>query len=156
MMKNLFFAVALLWGGSAFAQQDTLHWFTDMKQAAEASIKEKKPMFLFFTGSDWCGVCMKFQREVLAQPEFGQWAKEKVVLVELDFPHNRAPDPVLQEQNNMMKDMFGITGFPTIVFASAMKRQESFYYTRIGSTGYAPGGPAVWLETANRLLPKPQ
>ena len=41
---------------------------------------------LFFTGSDWCGWCIRLQKEVFFKPEFTKWAAENVVLVELDFP----------------------------------------------------------------------
>ena len=33
---------------------------------------------LFFTGSDWCGWCMRLQREVFLTPEFTKWAKDNV------------------------------------------------------------------------------
>ncbi len=152
-MKYLLTGLIVLFGFNAFAQENGLVWETDIKKAVDLSIQEKKPLFLFFTGSDWCGVCMKLQKEVFVFPQFQEWAKKNVILVELDFPHNKKPDPVLQEQNTPMKEMFGVTGFPTIVFVNPAKNSLGTYYTRIGSLGYKVGGPDVWLDAANQILP---
>ena len=36
-----------------------IKWQNDMTQAAELAKKEKKPILILFTGSDWCPPCMK-------------------------------------------------------------------------------------------------
>ena len=151
-MKFLIIILTGVFGLIAATQDNALVWETDVKKAADISIAEKKPLFLFFTGSDWCGVCKKLQNEVFSQPQFKEWSKN-VVLVELDFPRNKEPDPRFQEQNRLLKEMFGITGYPTIVFVTPSKRDNQLYYTRIGSLGYMTGGPDVWLEAASQFLP---
>ncbi|HXH19603.1 MAG TPA: thioredoxin family protein [Chitinophagales bacterium] len=149
-MKRLLTGLLLLFASYA-SSQDTLFWETDVRKAAEASLAEKKPLFLFFTGSDWCGVCKRLQNEVFSQPQFLEWSKN-VILVELDFPRNKQPDPRFVEQNRLFKEMFGVTGYPTIVFAAPSKIQNQFYYARIGSLGYMAGGAEVWLNAANQFL----
>lgn len=151
-MRQLYIILLLLASSSAFAQEG-LVWETDIKKAVDVALAEKKPLFLFFTGSDWCGVCKKLQNEVFAYPQFREWATKHVVLVELDFPRNKQPDPELQKQNSPLKEMFGITGYPTIVFVTPSKNANGTYYTRIGSLGYKPGGPDVWLEAASQYVP---
>lgn len=73
---------------------------------------------MFFTGSDWCGWCIRLQKEVLKTPEFQKWAKENVVLVEFDYPRRT---PQTAEIKNRMANCnkLGIQGFPTVVFAKA-------------------------------------
>ena len=50
------------------AQQDTLKkeegltWYTDIMKANEVSQASGKPLFAFFTGSDWCGWCKNYRR----------------------------------------------------------------------------------------------
>jgi thioredoxin-related protein len=84
-MKTIFTAAFfLLFSTLSFAQD--LTWHTDMEKAISISQKEKKPIMLFFTGSDWCGWCIRLQKEVFKKPEFIEWAKSNVVLVEVDFP----------------------------------------------------------------------
>lgn len=152
-MKYLITALAFSFGMKAAAQDSTMRWEVDVKKAAETAIVEKKPLFLFYTGSDWCAACRKLQNEVFSQPQFHAWAKENVIPVELDFPRNKEPDPRFVETNRMMKEMFGITGYPTVVFATPSKNKYGLYYTRIGSMGYMAGGPDVWLKAAGQFLP---
>ncbi|MCX8487133.1 MAG: thioredoxin family protein, partial [Crocinitomicaceae bacterium] len=68
------------------AAKEDIVWHTDLNKAIELANKENKPMMLFFTGSDWCGWCVKLKKEVFSQSEFKQWAQDNVILVEVDFP----------------------------------------------------------------------
>ncbi len=75
-MKKIGFSAFLLLS-ILIAQAQELVWHTDINQAIDNAIKEKKTMLLFFTGSDWCGWCVKLQNEVFKKPEFVSWAKKK-------------------------------------------------------------------------------
>ena len=57
---------------------------------------------LFFTGSDWCGWCIRLQKEVFFKPEFKKWANKNVVLVELDFPKRTKLDEKTLRQNRKL------------------------------------------------------
>ena len=87
-MKTIALFTMLVVAQLSFAQKTALTWYTDINEASAIAKKENKPMMLFFTGSDWCGWCVRLQNEVFRTPEFEKWAKENVVLVELDFPKN--------------------------------------------------------------------
>lgn len=56
--------------GAFASQAQELKWYTDVKEAITVSNKEQKPMLMFFTGSDWCGWCIRLQNEVLKTAEF--------------------------------------------------------------------------------------
>ena len=62
-------------------------WDDDYEKAVAQAKAEKKMVLLDFTGSDWCGWCIKLDKEVFSQPEFKDYAKENLVLVEVDFPN---------------------------------------------------------------------
>jgi len=109
-------------------------------------------MLLFFTGSDWCGWCIRLQKEVLKTPEFATWAKKNVVLVELDYPRSKPQTDAIKNQNNGLQQTFGIQGFPTIYFATAKVKGGKPSYTGLGSTGYVAGGPKAWLAEADKIL----
>jgi thioredoxin-related protein len=140
---------------SSFAvQAQELKWETNINKAISVSNKTKKPMLLFFTGSDWCGWCIRLQKEVLKTPEFAAWAKKNVVLVELDYPRKTPQSEVIKAQNAGLQEAFGIQGFPTIYFATAKVKGGKPSFTGIGSTGYVAGGPTAWLAEANDILKK--
>lgn len=150
MKKFVIIGLLLLSGVSVGAQE--LKWETNMEQATQIAIKSKKPLLMFFTGSDWCGWCIRLQNEVLKKPEFAAWAKENVVLLELDFPRRSPQQPEIQKQNMELQQIFDVRGYPTIWFAKPSKKDGKTNLEKLGSTGYVAGGPAKWLESANQIL----
>lgn len=150
-MKKVILTLFLILGSLTINAQE-LTWQTDINKAMEISKKTKKPLLLFFTGSDWCGWCIRLQKEVLKTPEFAKWAKDKVVLVELDFPRRTQQSPELVKQNMELQQVLGVRGYPTVWFVNASKKDGKVNLEQIGSTGYVAGGPSVWLDGANKIL----
>ncbi|MGL2993179.1 thioredoxin family protein [Flavobacterium sp. TSSA_36] len=137
------------------SQAQELKWHTNIKEAIEVSTATKKPLLLFFTGSDWCGWCIRLQKEVLKTPEFATWAKENVVLVELDYPRKQYQTAEIKKQNAELEQAFGIQGYPTVHFAKAITNKNGqTNFEGLGSTGYVAGGPSAWLAVANDFLKK--
>jgi len=116
-------------------------WLTDLDEAKKVALKENKPILVDFTGSDWCGFCIKLHAEVFDKPEFEAFAKN-YVLVELDFP-NKKPQPAEEKaKNRAAQAKYGVSGFPTVLLLDA-KTGEA--YGR--QSGYGPGtGPKAYLE----------
>jgi len=109
-------------------------------------------MLMFFTGSDWCGWCIRLQNEVLKTNEFQKWAKDNVILVELDYPRRTAQTPEIKNQNSELQQAFAIQGFPTIYFTSAESKDGKVNFKGLGQTGYVAGGPAAWLAVAEGIV----
>jgi len=152
-MKKLALTLFLVLGSMTIQAQE-LTWQTDMNKAMELSKKEKKPLLLFFTGSDWCGWCMRLQKEVMKTPEFTKWAADNVILVELDFPRSTPQSPEIKKQNMELQQTFAIQGYPTVWFVNASKKDGKINLEKLGSTGYVAGGPSAWLAGANQILSK--
>jgi thioredoxin-related protein len=150
-MKKIFL-IALFLVGAFATQAQELKWYTDVREAITVSNKEQKPLLLFFTGSDWCGWCIRLQNEVLKTPEFKKWATDNVVLVELDYPRRTAQTPELKSQNNELQQAFGIQGFPTVFFTSAESKDGKVNFKGLGQTGYVAGGPSAWLTVAEGIV----
>ena len=152
-MKTILFSTLLFISSSLFSQVEKLTWHTDLVKAIEISTKEKKPLMLFFTGSDWCGWCIRLQNEVFKMPEFIEWANDNVVLVDIDFPNNKSKQSTeLQQQNNLLQQQFSVQGYPTIHFVRPDKIDGKTSLTKLGNTGYRAGGPAAWISEANTYI----
>jgi protein disulfide-isomerase len=150
-MKKIVITLFLILGSLTIQGQE-LTWQTNINKAMEISKKSKKPLFLFFTGSDWCGWCMRLQKEVFKTPVFEKWAKDNVVLVELDYP-KRTPQPAeIQKQNMELQQTFAVQGYPTVWFVNATRKEGKINLEKLGSTGYLAGGPSAWLANANQIL----
>ncbi|WP_201328893.1 thioredoxin family protein [Thermotomaculum hydrothermale] len=91
-------------------------WTMDIQAAREYAKEHNLPIFLNFTGSDWCVWCQLMEKRVFSKDEFYKKTKDKIVLVWIDFPRNRdlVPDEY-RERNRKLADAFGIRGFPTYV-----------------------------------------
>jgi thioredoxin-related protein len=114
-------------------------WGTDFAKAKAQAKAEKKDLLVDFTGSDWCGWCMKLDEEVFSQDAFSAGAPKNFVLVKLDYPHKTEQSAELKEQNKKLAEQYPIEGYPTILLMDA----EGMVY---GATGYQEGGPDKYLE----------
>ncbi|MGB0917345.1 MAG: thioredoxin family protein [Flavobacteriales bacterium] len=153
-MKSLTLVITMLVSINLMAQEGKteLDWNTNLVNAVDKSIAEKKPMLMFFTGSDWCGWCKRLQAEAFFKPEFAKWAADNVVLMELDFPRRTAQDEALKTQNMNILRMFGVRGYPTIWFVNPTKDGDQINFEKIGKTGYVKGGATAWVSEAERIL----
>lgn len=150
-MKKLII-IFLLFTSVITLQAQELTWETNFDKAVQTSVNSNKPLLLFFTGSDWCGWCIKLQNEVFKTPEFIKWASENVTLVELDFPRRKQLTPELAQQNRNLEQMFGVRGYPTVWFVKPQLVDGKVNFDRLGSTGYVANGPQGWLPGAKQIL----
>lgn len=119
-------------------------WLTDFKQAQAKARETNRLLLIDFTGSDWCGWCIKLNREVFSKPEFKEYADKNLVLLEVDFPRRKEISAEQMQQNEELARKFEVMGFPTIlVFDSSGKK--------VGELGYMPGGPSAFIAELDRL-----
>ncbi len=128
----LSFCAAIALVASARANSD---WLTDFDQAQQKAKSDHKLILLNFTGSDWCGWCIKLDKEVFSKPEFKEYASKNLVLVELDFPRGKQLSASERSQNEELAMKHGIQGFPTIVVLNGDGK-------KVGELSYESGVPA--------------
>ncbi|MDQ6656034.1 MAG: thioredoxin family protein [Verrucomicrobiota bacterium] len=133
--------LTVLAASSAFAKTG---WSTDYRQAQQDAKANKKLVLLNFTGSDWCGWCIRLDREVFTKPEFEEYAKKNLVLLEVDFPRGKQLSAAEKAQNEALAQKYQIQGFPTIVVLDGDGRL-------VGELGYTPGGPAAFIAELEKL-----
>jgi protein disulfide-isomerase len=142
---SLFCVVVLGLAASASAVGEG--WMTDFEAAQVKAKAENKPMLLDFTGSDWCGWCIKLDKEVFGEAAFKDYAAAELVLVELDFPRSKGQSAELKAQNEALAKQYGVRGFPTILVLSPDGEL-------IEKTGYQRGGPEAYVEHIKGILAK--
>jgi len=120
-------------------------WLNDYIKAQEEAKAGNKILLLNFTGSDWCGWCIKFDRDVLSQPQFKEFARNNLVLVELDFPRVKTQSAELQKQNRQLAQQYEVVGFPTIIALNS-DGQKLWEYD-----GYFAGGPEAFIAELEKL-----
>jgi thioredoxin-related protein len=131
-MKKLALLFALAFVSSHLIASDD-EWLTDLAKAQEKAKAEKKMVLMDFTGSDWCPPCKALHKNVLTSPEFSKFAKENLVLVELDFPRSKQQSAELKAANKELSKKYGIRGYPTIIVLDA-EGKEVFRKVGYGGT----------------------
>lgn len=129
--------------GVAFAGGEG--WSSDYAAAKKQAAESKKDLLIDFTGSDWCGWCIKLNEEVFKHDAFKAGVKDSFVLVELDFPKDKSKlSEATQKQNAELGEKYAVQGYPSIVLCDAEGRPYAI-------TGYQKGGPEKYVEHLNEL-----
>jgi thioredoxin-related protein len=122
---------------SAFAGGEG--WTHDFAAAKKQAADEKKDLLVDFTGSDWCGWCIKLNDEVFKHDAFKAGVKDQFVLVELDYPQDKSKlSAETIQQNEELQEKYAVDGFPTILLCDAAGKP-------FAKTGYQEGGPEKYL-----------
>ncbi|MBN2143122.1 MAG: thioredoxin family protein [Candidatus Aureabacteria bacterium] len=120
-------------------------WQTDFAKASADAKQSGRFMLLDFSGSDWCGWCMKLEAEVFSQLAFNSYAAENLVCVAVDFPRRKAQPAELKKQNEELAGRYHIEGLPTVVILSPQGELA-------GVTGYQDGGAANYVEHIKEII----
>lgn len=140
MKKTLIATVAALAVFTATAGE----WLTDLPKAQAQAKKENKLVLLDFTGSDWCGWCIKLNKEVFNTPDFKAYAAKSLVLVEVDFPQKKEQSAEQKKANRALQEKYGIEGYPTLIVLDGDGKQ-------VGKLGYMKGGPKPFIAELQKL-----
>ena len=120
-------------------------WTSDFEAAKKQATEAKKDLLIDFTGSDWCGWCIKLNDEVFKHDAFKDGVKDTFVLVEIDSPQDKSKlSEETQKQNKELGEKYQIEGYPTILLTDAEGRPYA-------STGYQEGGPEKYVAHLNEL-----
>ncbi len=120
-------------------------WETDFNKASTAAIASGKYILLDFSGSDWCGWCIRLEKEVFSQNAFKDFAEENLVCVLVDFPRAKEQSKELKKQNMELTRKYDIKGYPTIVILSPDGKP-------VGMTGYLQGGPWEYARHLKKII----
>lgn len=128
-------------------------WLVNVQEANALSEKTGLPIMANFTGTDWCGWCIKLRNEVFLTQEFKDWAKDNVILLELDFPRKFQLPADIKTQNYALAQALKVGGYPTIWFFTLTNNDKGeMNINSLGKTGYVPGGPNAYIQKAEQII----
>ena len=140
--KLLAAVVAAVVCTAAFSAE--LKWSEDLDAALAVAKSSGKTVLVDFTGSDWCGYCIKLENEVLSKDAFKEWADKDLVLVELDFPRKKEQPAELKARNSALREKYEVPGYPTVIL---MNGDGKILHTEVG---FEPGKGEEWLATMKK------
>lgn len=110
-MKNLLF-IAMI------AVSSVIPWEQNFETAKKNAKEQHKLILLNFSGSDWCGPCIRMHREIFEDQEFLKMAAQNLIMVNADFPRSKKNQPaiLIKKQNEQLADKYNPQGkFPYTV-----------------------------------------
>ncbi|WP_344712528.1 thioredoxin family protein [Winogradskyella damuponensis] len=145
-MKRIIAVVVLMIVGvnTASAQE----WQTDFAVAKEIATKESKPIILVFQGSDWCGPCIKLDREIWSTDTFKAYANENYVMLKADFPKRKknALSEAQTKANAQLAEIYNKQGFfPFVVVLDSNGKV-------LGENSYKKTTPENYIKELNAFI----
>jgi len=145
-MKTLLTCLLAGWAITS-ASAENLEWMTDLPKAQAKAKAENKLVMLDFTGSDWCGWCIKLHKEVFSTDDFAAYAKTNLVLVEVDFPQKKQLSAAQVKANDALQTKYRVEGYPTIIVLNPQG-------ATVAKLGYQPGGPKPFIAQLDKVKRK--
>lgn len=108
-------------------------WQTDIVKAEQSAKEEHKFIILNFSGSDWCGPCIRLHNEIFDSEIFTKYANDHLVLLNADFPRAKKNQLSKEQQkkNDEVADVYNKNGvFPLTLLLNSegkvLKKWEGF------------------------------
>ncbi|GAA4241144.1 hypothetical protein GCM10022292_06390 [Winogradskyella damuponensis] len=123
-------------------------WQTDFAVAKEIATKESKPIILVFQGSDWCGPCIKLDREIWSTDTFKAYANENYVMLKADFPKRKknALSEAQTKANAQLAEIYNKQGFfPFVVVLDSNGKV-------LGENSYKKTTPENYIKELNAFI----
>jgi thioredoxin-related protein len=118
------------------------NWQFNFEKAKEIAHKESKPIILVFSGSDWCGPCIKLDNQIWKSEEFKTYSNNNYVLVKADFPRKKSNALSKEQisQNENLAEKYNKQGyFPMVVIFNADGKV-------LGETSYKNLSPTAYIQ----------
>ena len=142
-MKKYPLVILALLGGAMISHANL--WTENFDEALAQAKESGKYALVNFAGSDWCGWCMKLDKEVFGKKEFKDFAKSNLVCVLVDFPRRNPQSKKQKEANQTLRKKYAIQGFPTVLLLSPEG-------DLVAQTGYQPGGAEAYVKHLQGLI----
>jgi thioredoxin-related protein len=103
-------------------------------------------MLLIFSGSDWCLPCERLNREIMSDSLFKNFASQRLILIEADFPQRTKLSKEQTAWNEKLAEEYNPEGiFPYLLLLKPDK-------TVITSLEYVHYDPAHFIEQIDNAI----
>lgn len=143
-MKKLMLSVLLLTVAIGYSQE----WKTNFETTKTEATNQNKNILLVFSGSDWCGPCIKLDRDIWKSADFMEFAKSNLILERADFPKKKQNQltPEIKKLNQTLAEKYNKDGmFPLVVVLDKNGKV-------LGKTGYKNVSPIEYIALLKSFL----
>jgi thiol-disulfide isomerase/thioredoxin len=109
--RILLLAAAILFHLAVYGQV-----YDHANEAFDDAEQSGRVVLLVFAGSDWCAPCIRFDKNILAQQKFLDYAERELVVLRADFPQRNKLSVELRMRNDSLAEQYNPNGlFPHLV-----------------------------------------
>jgi thioredoxin-related protein len=140
-MIKKFYIICVLFFTFSFTAKGQ-NWITNFDEAKQLASKGNQNIVLVFQGSDWCGPCIRLDKEIWSTEEFQKLSDKHFVMLKADFPRRKANklSEELTKQNAKLAEAYNNQGFfPLVVVLN--KDGEI-----LGKMGYEKSSPDAYFK----------
>lgn len=119
-------------------------WVHDYQAALQRSQTERKLVFAFFSGAEWCSATALFREKILASRPFLDYVNSRFVLLELDYPEPQRAETE-SKGNRQLRERFKVAAFPTVLVLDSSG-------ALLVRTGYFPSSPEEYTARLEQQL----
>ena len=100
-------------------------WLGDFKDAVKEAQTSHKTILINFSGSDWCGPCIRMRKEILESDAFVKYAADHLILVSCDLASG------VRDVRNLIQEGWHVRSItPYDMFAQTAHVELLTYLTR--------------------------
>lgn len=111
------------------------------KSVVEKAIKADRPIFMDCY-TDWCGPCKMLDRNVFSNDQIADYYNEKFINAKYDMEKGEGPS---------LKDKYGISAYPTLLFIDPKTEQVIHRVVGAGSVEHMMEQAKIAVDPANNL-----
>ena len=107
--------INILFFFNSFFASNVPNWSNDVNKAFQQAKMEHKYILLNFSGSDWCGPCIRLHKDIFASDSFLNFSSQNLIMINADFPRSKKNQLSNERQkiNDQLADKYNPKGnFP--------------------------------------------
>lgn len=143
-MKKIFLVMLLFLVTIGYSQE----WKTNFETAKTEAAKQNKNILLVFSGSDWCGPCIKLDRDIWKSMEFIEFANNNLILERADFPKKKQNQlsTEIRKMNQSLAEKYNKDGmFPLVIVLDKNGKV-------LGKTAYKKVSPTEYIALLKSFI----
>ena len=131
-MNKFIFYILIVFSFYGYAQIADSQWQTDFLKVKSLSKKNKKPILVYFSGSDWCAPCKKLKTDLFENESY-ETLLSSYNLLYVDIPQNRdlIGESQYDKNKKLMTKYNSDKKFPTLVVLNKrgkeIKRMSGYF-----------------------------
>lgn len=123
----------------------SFRWEKSYKKVIAEAQELDLPVAILFTGTSWCGYCVKLEDEVFSKGAFKKLAAGKFLGLKYEAPTNAGPK---SKEGKELAKKFGVSGYPKVVYVDKEGKV-------LGTNGYHKGiTPESFVKGVEKLTGK--